>query len=223
MKKILLVLLMLLLSGCTKGAIDNNEIIIDDEKTVEELDEEESSVEEPMEEEEKEIMVEIILEDNRKIRIELYKDKAPITVENFLKLVDSNYYDETVFHRIIRNFMIQTGGYKVDGQSLEELPHTESIKGEFASNGFTKNDINHTPGVISMARTSDKNSATGQFFICTSNATHLNGEYAAFGKVVDEESMSVVMDLNNAPTTNVGGGFSDFAYPVIRIKTIKRV
>ncbi|MFA5542438.1 MAG: peptidylprolyl isomerase [Bacilli bacterium] len=217
MKKILLVILLFFITACSKTTE------IEDETLEEDISEEENLEEENLEEEVKITMVEIILEDNRSIKLELYPEKAPLTVANFLKLVDNKYYDKTVFHRVIKNFMIQTGGYTVDELEIRELESTSPIKGEFRSNGFNGNDILHTPGVISMARTMDKNSATGQFFICTGTSPHLDGDYAAFGKVVDEESLAVVMEINQAPTENVGGHFTDFAYPIIRIKTIKRV
>lgn len=163
----------------------------------------------------------ITLEDERQIKVELYPDVAPITVENFLKLVDQKYYDGVCFHRIIDGFMIQTGGYYLDGYTLNEKEEVSSIKGEFSSNGV-ENDLLHTLGVISMARTDVKDSASSQFFICSADAPHLNGSYAAFGKVVDEESLKVVLEVSAVPTMNVGYGFANFPqFPVV-IKTIRR-
>ncbi len=167
-------------------------------------------------------IVKIIMEDSKEILIELYPDIAPISVDNFLKLVDTKYYDGVCFHRVIEGFMIQTGGYIVKGNSIDTTKKTPSIKGEFNSNGV-RNDIHHIPGVISMARTSDKNSASSQFFICSAKCPHLDGEYAAFGKVLDEASLDVVMKISRSNTINVGGGLTDFPYPVISIKTIERV
>ena len=167
-------------------------------------------------------IVKIILENNKEINIELYPEIAPISVENFLNLVDSKYYDGVCFHRVIENFMIQTGGYFVKGNQIDVTKKTPPIIGEFNSNGV-RNDLKHIPGVISMARTSDKNSASSQFFICSAKCPHLDGEYAAFGKTLDEASLEVVMEVSTSPTINVGGGLTDFPYPVINIKTIERV
>ena len=115
--------------------------------------------------------------------------------------------------------MIQTGGYLIKDNTLMETPETESIKGEFASNGFN-NQLKHELGVISMARTNDPNSASSQFFICSATCPHLNGEYAAFGKVTDEESLKVVLEIRSTETMNIGYGFSDFPIEPIFIKTI---
>ncbi len=122
------------------------------------------------------------------IIVELYPDVAPITVANFKKLVSENYYDGTVFHRVIKNFMIQGGAGK----------GTASIKGEFASNGV-ENDLKHEKGVISMARTSIPDSATSQFFIVHKKTSpHLDGEYAAFGRVI--AGLDVVDKIANTKT-----------------------
>lgn len=112
--------------------------------------------------------------------IELFADKAPITVGNFRKLAESGFYDGTIFHRVIRGFMIQGGdpeGTGIGGPGY-------SIRGEFSHNGFT-NNLKHTPGVLSMARTMMPNSAGSQFFIMHAAAPHLDGEYAGFGKVIE--------------------------------------
>lgn len=119
-------------------------------------------------------LVTIVVKDYGTIEIELFHEIAPNSVQNFIHLVLKNYYTHLTFHRIIPGFMIQGGWGK-------ELSCT--IKGEFNSNGF-KNDLIHTRGVISMARTQDPNSATSQFFIMHQNAPHLDGAYAAFGGVV---------------------------------------
>lgn len=166
--------------------------------------------------------VRLILDNERSLDIELYPDVAPISVKNFLKLVDQNYYDGIIFHRIIRDFMVQAGGYKIEGNNLIEADEVESIKGEFLSNGIN-NDLKHTLGVLSMARTNVKDSASSQFFICTADAPHLDGQYAAFGKVVGEESYQVLEELNQARTEFVSNMFADFPYPFITIKTIKRI
>ena len=114
-----------------------------------------------------------------KIVVELYPEVAPITVENFKKLVSEKFYDGLVFHRVIEDFMIQGGGYN---KNHEEKP-AASIKGEFASNGV-QNDLLHKKGVISMARTTVPDSASSQFFIVRKTSPHLDGEYAAFGMTV---------------------------------------
>ena len=124
-------------------------------------------------------MVVIEMENGGIMEIELYPDKAPITVKNFEKLVNSGFYNGLGFHRIIEGFMIQGGDPKGNGTGGPGW----HIKGEFASNGV-KNDLKHTRGVISMARSADPNSAGSQFFIMHDDAPHLDGQYAAFGKLV---------------------------------------
>ncbi len=126
-------------------------------------------------------MVRIEMDNGAIIDIELYPDKAPKTVANFEKLVSEGFYDGLTFHRIIRGFMIQGGDPDGTGMGGSK----ETIPGEFAANGFPQNDIKHTKGVISMARTMAPNSASSQFFIMHEDAPHLDGSYAAFGKVVD--------------------------------------
>ncbi len=164
--------------------------------------------------------VQIKLNIDEVINLELYENIAPQTVKNFLSLVESNYYNQTVFHRVIDGFMIQTGGYKIDGDNLVELKEVPSIKGEFKSNGF-ENNLKHELGVISMARTSDPNSANSQFFLCAATASWLDGEYAAFGKTTDEKSNQVILKIAQVPTMNIGSGFSDFPQYDIHIESIK--
>lgn len=166
--------------------------------------------------------IQIVLEDQRVINIVLEEKYAPKTVENFLKLINQNYFDGTIFHRVIENFMIQTGGYYIEDLTIYQKPPVNQIKGEFSSNGWI-NNIVHEPGVISMARTSDPNSATSQFFICSGTSPHLDGEYAAFGKTVDEESLAVVMDISRVETANLNYSFQNFPLEPITIKSIKRV
>lgn len=138
-------------------------------------------------------IVTITLEDGGVIRAELYPDIAPNTVRNFISLVKKGFYDGTVFHRIIRGFMIQGG----DPEGAGTGGPGYSIRGEFTDNGFP-NDLKHTPGVLSMARTMDPDSAGSQFFIMHGEAPHLDGQYAAFGKVI--EGMDVVDAVANVPT-----------------------
>lgn len=115
------------------------------------------------------------IEDFGEIKVELFPELAPNTVANFVKLAQENYFEGSTFHRVIRGFMIQGGA---NARALEP------IKGEFNSNGFP-NDLKHTKGVISMARTMNKNSATSQFFLMHETSPHLDGEYAGFGIVVE--------------------------------------
>lgn len=149
-------------------------------------------------------IIKITVRDFGEMTAELYPDKAPKTVENFLKLIDEGFFSGLIFHRVICGFMIQGGGYNEDFQQK----HTASIKGEFASNGFRQNDIKHTRGVLSMARTMVKDSATSQFFIMHQNAPHLDGEYAAFGMVtkgieVVDEIAELPTDYQDCPRVNV--------------------
>lgn len=124
-------------------------------------------------------MVVLELENGKKIEIELYPDIAPKTCENFEKLVADGFYDGLIFHRVISGFMIQGGCPNGTGTGGPGY----NIPGEFSSNGF-KNDLKHTRGVISMARSMNPDSAGSQFFIMHADAPHLDGQYAAFGKVV---------------------------------------
>ncbi len=135
--------------------------------------------------------------------IELYPDIAPISVENFMTLVDSGFYDGLTFHRIIQGFMIQGGDPLGTGMGGSE----DKIVGEFASNGI-ENNLKHTTGVLSMARSSDKNSASSQFFIMSADAPHLDGDYAAFGKVISgleivDELEKVATGSNDKPVEDV--------------------
>lgn len=133
-------------------------------------------------------MVTIEMENGKKIKLELYPDVAPITVANFEKLVKEGFYDGLIFHRVISGFMIQGGCPEGTGMGGPK----ERIKGEFLANGVP-NNLKHTRGVISMARSGDPNSAGSQFFIMHQDAPHLDGQYAAFGKVV--EGMDVVDEI----------------------------
>lgn len=134
------------------------------------------------------------------INAELYPDKAPKTVENFTSLLRRGFFDGLIFHRVIEGFMIQGGGYDA------EMGHrdAEPIKGEFASNGFSGNDLRHTRGTLSMARTNVPDSASSQFFIMHRDAPHLDGAYAAFGRVTDDESLAVVDKIASVPTGRYG-------------------
>lgn len=137
--------------------------------------------------------IEIEMENGGIIKAELYPNIAPITVENFVKLIEENFFDGLIFHRVIPGFMIQGGGYSSDGQHKD----TDSIKGEFDGNGVP-NSLKHTRGVLSMARTMFPNSASSQFFIMHADAPHLDGQYASFGMVTD--GMDVVDKIAETPT-----------------------
>ena len=125
-------------------------------------------------------IVTITMENGDVIKAELYPDVAPITVNNFLSLVNRRFYDGLIFHRVIRGFMIQGGDPEGTGMGGPGY----CIKGEFAQNG-EKNDLKHTEGVLSMARAMAPNSAGSQFFIMHKTSPHLDGAYAAFGKVIE--------------------------------------
>jgi len=174
----------LCISGCSKDAPEETETV-------------------PSGETGETIMVQIEMDNGGIIKLELYPDIAPITVANFEKLVKEGFYDGLIFHRVIKNFMIQGGDPTGTGMGGAK----ETIKGEFASNGV-KNSLSHTRGVISMARSQKKDSASSQFFICHADAKYLDGDYAAFGKVIEgmdvvDEIASVKTNYNDKPLTDV--------------------
>ena len=142
----------------------------------------------------------IVLQDGRKMNARLYEDKAPETVANFVALARGKFFDGLCFHRVIPEFMIQGGGFTAENGGLTHKAAPRSIKGEFAANGWQNNDIAHRPGLLSMARTADKNSASSQFFICVADCAYLDGQYAAFGELTDEESLAVAEDISRVPT-----------------------
>lgn len=148
------------------------------------------------------------MENGGRIKLELNAEAAPITVENFLSLVKDGFYDGLIFHRVIPAFMIQGGDPLGNGMGGSE----KKIRGEFAANGH-QNPIRHTRGVISMARSMDKNSASSQFFIMHADAPHLDGQYAAFGKVV--EGIETVDEIASIPTD-----FSDRPKIAMRMKKV---
>ena len=148
---------------------------------------------------------------------ELYPEKAPKTVENFLKLVGEGFYTGTIFHRVIRGFMIQGGGYT----EMFEDKDADTIYGEFAANGFLQNDVKHERGVLSMARTSDPNSASSQFFIMHQRSPHLDAQYAAFGKVIEGET--VIDNIANVKTGNRGWYMQDVPRDAVVIESIEVV
>ena len=137
---------------------------------------------------------------------------APNTVNNFISLINHNFYDDVIFHRVIRGFMLQGGD--PDGNGTGGPGY--SIKGEFSSNGF-KNDLKHTPGVLSMARTMIPDSAGSQFFIMHQAAPHLDGEYAAFGKVI--EGMDIVNKIAEMPTDYMDRPLEDQVMKSVTVDT----
>lgn len=152
----------------------------------------------------------IEMEDGGVMKGELYPEIAPISVENFLKLIDQDFFAGLIFHRVIPGFMIQGGGYDKEFNQHE----TKSIKGEFSSNGIS-NNLLHTRGILSMARTMIPDSASSQFFIMHEDAPHLDGQYAAFGKITD--GLDVVDRIANLPRN-----IQDCPNVPVVIKTIKR-
>ena len=155
-------------------------------------------------------MIVIELENGKEIEIELYPDIAPISCENFEKLVTEKFYDGLTFHRVIPGFMIQGGdpkGIGIGGPGY-------GIKGEFTQNGF-QNDLHHAVGVISMARAMNPNSAGSQFFICVAECGFLDRQYAAFGRVI--EGMEAVDEIAAAPTDHMDRPYEDQVIDTIRL------
>ena len=153
--------------------------------------------------------IKITMENGGEIEAELYKDVAPITVENFINLVNEHFYDGLIFHRVIKDFMIQGGDPTGTGMSGSG----KNIKGEFKDNGV-ENNLKHVRGVLSMARAYDPNSASSQFFIVHQDSTFLDGQYAAFGKVT--KGIEVVDEIANVKT-----GLRDRPLTEQKIKTIE--
>lgn len=138
-------------------------------------------------------IVTITMENGDVMKLELYPDIAPISVNNFISLIQKNFYDGLIFHRVIKGFMLQGGDPEGTGMGGPGY----SIKGEFSSNGV-ENNLKHTAGVLSMARSMQPNSAGSQFFIMHKDAPHLDGSYAAFGKIV--QGMNVVDKIAETAT-----------------------
>ena len=153
-------------------------------------------------------IVTITMENGDVMKAELYPEIAPVSVNNFISLIQKNYYDGLIFHRVIRGFMIQGGC--PDGTGMGGPGYT--IPGEFNQNGF-KNDLKHTEGVLSMARAMHPDSAGSQFFIMHQTSPHLDGAYAAFGKVI--EGMDIVNKIAEVPTN-----FSDRPLEEQKIKSM---
>lgn len=157
-------------------------------------------------------IVTITMNDGGVIKAELYPEIAPNTVNNFIDLINRGFYDGIIFHRVIPGFMIQGGC--PDGNGTGGPGY--SIKGEFTRNGF-KNDLNHSRGVLSMARTMDPNSAGSQFFIMVADAPHLDGQYASFGKVI--EGVEVVDNIVNVKTDYQDRPYEDQVIKKVEVET----
>ena len=156
-------------------------------------------------------MVVIEMENGKKIKLELDASAAPITVENFVTLAKSGFYNGLTFHRIINGFMIQGGDPNGDGFSNDGVA---TIKGEFAYNGVA-NNITHTRGTLSMARSESYNSASSQFFIVHEDSHHLDNQYAAFGRVTS--GMEIVDEIcKNTPVTDSNGSTNPQDRPIIK-------
>lgn len=160
--------------------------------------------------------IRITVKDMGSMTAELYPEKAPLTVENFLKLVDESFFDGLIFHRVISGFMIQGGGYTPDFSEKK----TAAIRGEFAANGCQTNDLKHLRGTLSMARTMAPNSASSQFFVMHRDAPHLDRNYAAFGLVT--EGIEVV-DAIASVATGRYGYFDDVPVTPVIIEKIERI
>ena len=182
-QKYLAIVIVLLALVLFVGCQSSSEKDVSDEETSEESTDLTSESDEDMNIEHPIIQIEI--EDGGIMVFELYPEFAPETVENFIGLVESGFYDGLKFHRIVKDFMIQSGDPKGNGTGGSGV----TITGEFAKNDFPQNTLKHTNGVISMARSNDLDSASSQFFIMDGTATSLDGSYAAFGKLIEGEDV----------------------------------
>ena len=157
-------------------------------------------------------MITITMDNGDIIRAELYPEIAPNTVNNFISLISKNFYDGCIFHRVINGFMIQGGDPEGTGMGGPGY----SIRGEFSQNGFA-NELRHTEGVLSMARSMMPDSAGSQFFIMHRNSPHLDGAYAAFGKVT--EGMDVVNRIAQTPTDPSDRPLEDLVMKTVTVDT----
>ncbi len=160
-------------------------------------------------------IIEIKVKNFGTMTAELYPEKAPKTVANFVKLAEADFFEGLIFHRIIKGFMIQGGGYDESMQDKD----ADAIKGEFKANGFMNNDLKHTRGVLSMARTSDPDSASSQFFIMHADAPHLDAQYAGFGKLTD--GFEVLDAIASVKTGYFGWYMQDVPKEPVVIESIK--
>lgn len=160
-------------------------------------------------------IIKITVKDLGSMTAELYPEKAPLTVANFVKLAEEGFFEGLIFHRVIRGFMIQGGGF------TEEMEHkeTDSIRGEFRANGFAQNDLKHKRGVLSMARTQDPDSASSQFFVMHQDAPHLDAQYAGFGMLTD--GFDVLDAIATTQTGNYGWYMQDVPRTPIVIEKIE--
>lgn len=210
--------LLFVLAGCTQSAEDNSGGIATTFTSGTTDKPAETAPATPMPEieeieEDAEVNVTITMKDGGVMQLELYPDKAPKTVANFVKLANEGFYDGLLFHRIIEGFMIQGGDPEGTGFGGSD----ETIPGEFMANGFAQNDISHVRGVISMARATNPNSASSQFFIVHEDSPHLDGSYAAFGKLTEGYDV-----LDRLAATAVGAdGQTPLAKPVIESITVQ--
>ena len=160
------------------------------------------------------VKVLVTMENGEDFVIELYPEYAPQTVENFVGLVEDGFYDGVCFHRVVDGFMAQGGDPEGTGMGGSGV----QIPGEFASNGFTQNTLSHTRGVVSMARSQNPDSASSQFFICYDDASFLDGDYAAFGKVIEGmETVDGFLDVKR--TYNAMGELASPVEPIV-MKTV---
>ena len=157
-------------------------------------------------------IVTFTMADGSVIKAELYPEIAPVSVQNFISLIQKNFYDGLIFHRVIRGFMIQGGDPEGTGMGGPGY----SIRGEFAQNGY-ENELKHTEGVLSMARSMHPNSAGSQFFIMHKTSRHLDGAYAAFGKVI--EGMDVVNKIAETPTDYMDRPMQDQIMKTVTVET----
>ena len=165
------------------------------------------------------IYAQIVVKGYGKINLKLAYETAPITVKNFIKLAKDGFYDKTIFHRVIEGFMIQGGGYSINN-GAPVLKSSDTIKGEFSANGVS-NRINHKLGVISMARANNMDSASSQFFICSATASHLDGQYAAFGYTTDSASNDVVVKISKVQTELYSDLLQDYPSSPVVVTKIK--
>lgn len=154
----------------------------------------------------------IVIKDYGTVKAELYPHIAPNTVNNFISLANSGFYNKLTFHRVIKDFMIQGGDPEGSGMGGPGY----RIKGEFTKNKF-KNDLKHTEGILSMARSQSKNSAGSQFFIMTKDAPHLDGQYASFGKVIS--GMNIIHEIENTQTGSGDKPIKDIIIESIKVDT----
>lgn len=162
-------------------------------------------------------IIKIVVKNFGTMTAELYPEMAPLTVANFVKLAKEDFFAGLIFHRVIKGFMLQGGGYNAEMEQKE----TKAIRGEFRANGFAQNTLKHTKGVLSMARTSDPNSASSQFFIMHAAAPYLDGQYAGFGKVIEGDA--IIDQIANVQTGNYGWYMQDVPMDPVVIEKLELI